>query len=389
MDMYNISCYNCPMIKRILEQNLIKDYKNYPVIAILGPRQSGKTTLAKKLFEKEDMLYLNLEDLRTREFAINDPYAFINQSKDLIIDEIQNVPNLLSQIQAEVDKDKSRRLILTGSQNILIHQDVKQTLAGRISIHNLLPLTISELRESDYLDIDVNTALFKGTYPKIFDENLDPDTWLNNYTNTYLERDINTLTDIEDIVLFRKFLRILAGRAGQILNLASIASTIGVSIPTITRWISLLEISYVIFKLQPYSKNIGKRLIKSPKIFFYDTGLLCSLLNIRNTEHLKTHPLLGSIFENYVISDYYKNNEYSREFKLSFYRDKHQREVDLVLESIEYTKLVEIKYAQTFNTEFLKNINYLSDIVDAKKEVIYGGDTQKRTGFNLTSWREL
>lgn len=378
------------MVDRYLSQKVKKSFKEYPVVSVQGPRQSGKTTLIKNIFPNID--YYNLEDIRNREFATSDPIAFINQSNYMILDEVQNVPDLFSQIQVEVDKNSERKFILSGSQNLVLSNNIKQTLAGRISIHNLFPLTLGELKSSNLLKTNLNEALLFGAYPRIYDQKLDPVEWLANYVTTYLDRGVASITDIRNLIDFRKFLKILAGRVGQVLNSSAIASDTGLSVTTINRWISILEKTYIVFRLEPFSKSIKKRLTKSSKIYFYDTGLLCSLMDIQDLKQLEIHPLIGQVFENFVISDFEKIKCYDKDFQTSFYRDKLQKEVDLIIERNNSIEAIEIKYAKTYNMHFIDNLLYLQDTLKTQilKKVIYGGDiSQKRTNLDLLGWQDI
>jgi predicted AAA+ superfamily ATPase len=379
------------MIKRDIEQNLMKVFHSYAVISITGPRQSGKTTLSQAIFN--DFFYINLEKIVNRNFAIEDPQAFLNQSNKMIIDEIQHVPDLLSYIQTIVDEDPNRQFIITGSQNLLISEKVSQSLAGRVNINKLLPLSIRELRESDLLEKDLNTQIFKGFYPKIFDKDIDPNLWYNDYIQTYIERDVRQIKNIGDLSLFQKFMSLLAGRTGQILNTTSLANDVGISVNTVESWISILEASYLVFRLQPYYENYNKRLTKSPKIHFYDSGVVCALLGITSRDQLLSHPLIGNIFESFVISDIVKNS-YNESQRLNFYywRENHGKEIDLLYTEGNKTYAYEIKYGQTLNSDMASNLLYFKELsrADLELKIIYGGDkNQKRTEYSFVSWKDL
>jgi len=280
------------MIPRQVSEKLKRS--QYPVILVTGPRQSGKTTLVKHIFPK--YLYQNLEIPETRIFAREDPKAFLDQAEKMVLDEVQNVPNMLSYIQGIVDGNKDRHFVLTGSQNLLISEKISQSLAGRAAITQLHPFSLEELRAVKLLEQDLITQIYKGFYPRIYDEKLAVDRWYDNYIQTYLERDVRKIKNIGDLSRFQKFMGLIAGRTGQVLNLSSLANDVGASVPTIKSWISILEASYIVFKLPPFYNNFNKRLIKAPKIHFYDSGLVCALLNINSPKHLRNHPLIGSIF---------------------------------------------------------------------------------------------
>src|SRR5579872_6257051 len=280
------------MFRRKLIESLEK-LAGYPAIAIMGPRQSGKTTLAKLAFPHHT--YVSLEDLSMRRLALEDPKGFLAMYKDahgVILDEFQNVPELLSYLQLAIDQTyKPNYFILTGSQNFLMNQAISQTLAGRIGILTLLPLSIGEMADNNLLSATAEQAIFSGGYPRIYDQKIEPTVWYPDYINTYVERDIRDLKQVTDLSLFRKFVGLCAGRAGQLLNVTSLGNDVGVTGPTARAWLSLLEASYIIFLLQPHHGNFGKRLIKSPKLYFYDTGLACSLLGITSALQLSTHYL--------------------------------------------------------------------------------------------------
>ncbi|GAB1443005.1 ATP-binding protein [Ignavibacteriales bacterium] len=381
------------MIKREIEQKLIAISGKFPVIAILGPRQSGKTTLAKNLFS--DYIYVNLEEPDTRLFAMDDPRSFLQNPK-MIIDEIQRVPELLSYIQSIVDKEKEAgQFIITGSQNFLINEKISQSLAGRVAILNLLPFTLEELFSAgEYNTFDRFEAIYKGFYPPLHDRQIDPNDWFPNYISTYVERDVRLIKNIGDLGTFLLFLKLLAGRIGQLLNLSSLASETGISVNTAKSWISILEASFVIFTMQPWFSNINKRLVKQSKIFFYDTGLAVALLEIRRLDHLKTYFQVGSLFENMIIVDLLKrrfNNGLPN--NLFFLRDKAGREIDCVLDNGTSKTMIEIKAGQTINRDFFSNLTYFSEVdpnPNDRKYLVYGGEeNQERLGTTVLSWKNL
>lgn len=379
------------MIKREIQDKLLSLVSQYPVMSITGPRQSGKTTLSQTLFP--EFLYINLERIKDRAFALEDPEGFLDQSKLMIIDEIQNAPELLSNIQAIVDVDQQRKFIITGSQNLLISEKVSQSLAGRVAINTLLPLSIGELKSESLIEKTLVSQIFKGFYPKIYDKELDANTWYDNYIQTYLERDVRKIKNIGNLSLFQKFMKLLAGRTGQILNMSSLAGDVGVSFGTVESWISILEASYIIFKLQPYYKSFNKRLTQAPKIHFYDSGLVCSLLGINSPDQLVTHPLIGSIFESFVISNIVKSNyNKSKRFDFYYWRENHGVEIDLLYTENGKTYAYEIKSAQTLEGSMASNLLYYKELSneDLDLTVAYGGnENQKRTQYKFVSWREL
>lgn len=359
------------IIKRIIGEKITESAKKYSVVFITGPRQSGKTTLVKQIFPKFN--YQNLENPETRLIAQTDPKRFLYYSKKMIIDEIQRVPDLLSYIQEIIDEEKERKFILTGSQNILISQKISQTLAGRVNIFNLLPFSINEIKKTQFFKDNVYEHILKGFYPRIYNENLNPVEWYQAYTQTYLERDLREIKNIGNLLDFHRFLKLLAGRSGQILNLSSLASDVGVAVNTVKSWISVLSATYIIYLLPPFYKNFNKRIIKSPKIYFYDTGLLCSLLSIQNISQLKTHPLFGSIYETFCIGEFIKQNFHqNRHFDFYYFRDKQGNEVDLLYEDNGLNS-VEIKSSMTINKDDFNNLEKFEKFVGKRinKRLVY------------------
>ena len=361
------------MLKRALSEHLVRCFEKYPVISITGPRQSGKTTLAKEAFPHVD--YVNLEDPSIRIMVQNDPKGFLdNYNKGLIIDEVQNVPDLFSYLQVYIDQnDKPAQYIFTGSQQFLLNEKIAQSLAGRVAIFNLLPLSYRELHSPD---IDIYELMFKGFYPRLYRYNIEPKDFYPSYIQTYIERDIRMISNILDLGLFQKFLYLCAGRVGQILNLSSLANDCGISHVTARKWIGLLETSYIVYFLRPYHANINKRVIKSPKLYFYDTGVLCNLLNIQNTAQLQSHYAIGSIFENYVLMEMKKfcSNSNLKD-QLYYLRNKNGQEVDVVIDQGDRKALVEIKLGKTFSDNYLKNIKYWSLMLEPTNNfVIYTGE---------------
>ncbi|MFH1429560.1 MAG: ATP-binding protein [Candidatus Margulisiibacteriota bacterium] len=367
-------------IQRDIAPKLIELSKLYPVVTITGPRQSGKTTLVKKTFP--DIPYYSLEDPDIRELAINDPRGFLQKSsKKIILDEIQKVPELLSYIQGIVDIDNiSGQFILTGSQQFELAAGINQSLAGRTALLKLLPLTVNEI-ESARKKYSIDEYLVNGFYPRIYDKKIDPTQTYKDYFETYVQRDLKQLINIKDLMSFRKFVKLCAGRTGQIFIASTLANEVGVSVPTINSWISILEASYIIFLLEPYYENIGKRLIKSPKIYFYDVGLASYLLGIENTVQVSRDPLRGALVENLVILELIKNRfNQSKDHNLFFYRDKHKNEIDVIIKSGHEIIPVEIKSSSTFHVDFLKGIDYISKIIPDRIKssyVVYTGNIEQ------------
>jgi predicted AAA+ superfamily ATPase len=381
------------MIKREISSAVKQSAKRFPIVAVLGPRQSGKTTLVKAIFPKYD--YVNLEEIDNRLLAKEDPRGFLeNYNEYTIIDEIQHVPQLFSYLQAHVDSsNKQGQYIITGSQNFLLMEKVSQSLAGRIAIHYLLPLSFSELLTAGIIYKRFYSYLFNGSYPRLYDKNLHPHDWYSSYFQTYVEKDIRSLKQISNLSVFEKFIKMCAGRVGQILNLSSLASDVGITHNTAKAWISLLETSFIIYLLKPHYKNFNKRLIRSPKLYFVDVGLPVWLLGIEKIEQLTSHYSLGGLFENWVISEYLKSRyNKAKLFNGYFWRDKSGYEIDLLLEKGENLVPIEIKAGKTINKDYFKNINYLYKLSGCKKDgvVIYGGETsQKRTNIKIYSWKQI
>jgi len=382
------------MIKRDIESEILKVINKMPVICITGPRQSGKTTLVKQLFG--EYKYYNLEFPEHRLFAQSDPAGFLSEmDSGMIIDEIQRVPDLLSSIQYFVDENRSKgKVIITGSQNILLMQSVSQTLAGRVALFTLLPFSISELENTVYNEDNYENYLVKGFYPRIYDENLEATNWLQDYTNTYIERDVRQITSVRDLSLFSSFLQLCAGHTGQIVNYSTLSNNLGVDVNTIKSWLSILETSYIIFLQPPWFKNFNKRLIKSPRLFFYDTGLACNLLGIRSTTDYSSHYLKGGLFESFIISELQKHNfNHKLNSKFYFLRDSNGNEIDVIIDLDGHLKAVEIKSGKTINQDFFKGFRYLDKHLhfkDIDKYLVYGGENrQEGSREQVLPWRNL
>ncbi len=368
----------------------------FPVIGLLGPRQSGKTTLSQELFP--DYAYVSLEDLDVRNRATLDPRTFLASflgAKGVIFDEIQHVPDLLSYIQTTVDREKKMGFfVITGSQNLLLNQ-VTQTLAGRIFILRLLPLSVHEMVANNILPKTPEQAMFYGGYPPLFVRLIDPVDWYNGYVRTYLERDVRQLKNITDLSQFQRFMKLCAGRIGQLLNLTSLSNDCGISVNTAKAWISILETSYIIFLVHPHYKNFSKRLIKAPKLYFYDTGVACRLLEMESEQDLFTHYLRGGLFESFMMSSIAKHfYNLGRTPSIYFWRDKTGNEIDCIIEKAHVLTPIEIKAGRTVNSDFFDSLEYWRNL--AQKEasprslVLYAGDeNQGWTKAQVVSWRSV
>ena len=374
---------------------LLKSLEKYPVLTLIGPRQSGKTTLVRNIFPQ--YTYTSLEDPDTRAFAKNDPRGFLKDLGDhVILDEVQRVPEITSYLQTIVDAPKNiKKIILTGSNGLLVSDTVTQTLAGRTELFELLPLSVSEIFQKNP-QISLNELLFQGGYPRIYSADLNPTSWLKNYFQLYVEKDIRQITNISNLDLFERFVKLSAGRVGQLVNASNLSNEVGVSSPTISAWISALKATYICFTLAPHFKNFNKRIVKSHKLYFYDTGLLCYLLGINKPEQLSTHPLRGNIFENFIVSEYFKkklNNGLEKNFY--FWRDQKGHEIDLIEDKSTYLFPIEIKMSETFNSDFIKNITFLNDLqkdeikdISPKGAVIYSGIQENLfKEISLSNWR--
>lgn len=369
------------LIPRLLTPIALARARDYPVVTISGPRQSGKTTLCRQAFP--NLSYVNLEDPSEREFAQNDPRGFLGRLRNgAIIDEVQRVPELHSHIQVIVDERRHPgQFILTGSYQFELMRTVTQSLAGRTALLRLLPLSINELRAAK-IDMSVDELLFCGGYPRIFADHstLHPSTMLGDYFETYVERDLRQLIELRNRSEFRRFVQLCAGRTGQLLNLQSLGNDAGVTANTCKAWISLLEASYVVFRLPPWYENLSKRLVKSQKIYFYDVGLAAWLCGIREPGQVASHPLRGHIFENLVILEFLKHfANQGLSHPLYFYRDSNDVEVDLLIENTARPGgigLVEIKSSETYHHHFAKNLYRVGSIFGARtarRMVVYGG----------------
>lgn len=367
--------------------------KGFPVIVLTGARQSGKTTFLKEYLPNYN--YFNLELISTREQIKADPLGFLERyPSKIIVDEVQRYPELLSYLQVHVDKHQVMgELFFSGSQNILLSENVSQSLAGRAAYQELHPLSFQELHTAKFLADSSYTNMLKGGYPAIYERDVSPQIYFQQYIATYLERDVRQLRAIENLSQFQRFMQLLAGRVGQVVNMSSLANDVGISPNTVEAWLSILEASYIIYRLQPFYKNKNKRIIKSPKIYFYDTGLVCNLLNIDSEDELEAHYAAGSIFENFIINDIKKQIAYATTSDdLYYYRDNNGNEVDLIIDQGVRWVPIEIKLSSTFSSHFLKGIKFWKQYFDKQSSgyIIYSGES---TGWQLQNtwllnWRD-
>jgi predicted AAA+ superfamily ATPase len=366
------------MISRTIEQKLFSLLDKYPAINITGPRQSGKTTLVKNAAKAYN--YFSLENIDTRTFAEEDPRGFLNSAGErFILDEVQNVPTLFSYLQEILDNsNENGKVILLGSQSFLMNEHISQSLAGRIANLKLLPLSYSELKQANLNSQNIDTVLFRGGYPRLYKESIETTDFFPHYIETYLERDVRQLKNIGNLNSFVRFVKLCAGRVGNVLNLSSLANDADISVNTAKSWLSVLEASYIVFLVQPYTPNINRRLIKSPKLYFYDTGLACSLLNIELENQIENFYMRGNLFENFIFSELVKNR-YNKGLPANFYylRDAKGVEVDGVIEKPNKHVFIEIKLSETLLPAHLKNIELLQkEFSDTESFLIYSGNAE-------------
>lgn len=393
------------MFPRLLAPYLRQDATYYPVLTLTGPRQSGKTTLARATFP--DHAYVSLEAPDQRRFASADPRGFLAQfTGPVILDEIQHTPDLLSYIQVSVDDDgRPGRFVLTGSQNLLVMSQVAQTLAGRTAVLHLVPFSRAEVERQDQPEpvspemlfenlatrLDVWQTIRIGFYPRIHDRGVPPEVWLPDYLQTYLERDVRTLTNVGDLALFDRFLTLSAGRVAQLVNYSALATDCGIAVDTARRWHSILQTSFIAFVLKPHHRNFNKRVVRTPKLFFYDTGLLCHLLGIREVSQLVSHPLRGALFENYIVAEVAKSYLHHRlTLPLFFWRDQAGHEIDLLIDTGDHLHAVEIKSGQTIDGDMLSGLRWWTRLAGApagRATLVYGGNERHvRDGIAVRPW---
>ncbi len=370
-------------IKRDIEDTILEAAKYFPVITVTGPRQSGKTTMLRHVFP--NLHYYSLEDLDTRNFAMEDPVRFLHLHQEgMILDEVHNFPELLSYIQGIVDLEPEKKYILSGSSNFALLKKVSQSLAGRSGVFELMPLSIAEAKNGAVDVSDVDTLLYNGLYPAVCSGKNIPKFLYPSYVKTYLERDVRDLLNVKDMRQFNMFLRLCAGRIGSIYNATEIANEVGVTTKTIQSWTSILQASYVLYLLPPYFENTRKRLTKSPKVYFCDTGLACSLLGIEAPEQLAFDKMRGHLFENLVVTEMLKRrlNE-GKEANLYFYRDSNQNEIDILVSNPSSMDAIEVKSAMTFSPAFEKALKKVADWITApvgKRIIVYAGSLEDRNG---------
>ncbi|MEM6263953.1 MAG: ATP-binding protein [Bacteroidota bacterium] len=379
------------MIPRAIKGTIQESLKSYPIITLSGPRQSGKTTLLKQMFPQ--FAYFSMEPPDVRRGVMEDPRGFFEQhGHRLLIDEVQRVPELLSYIQSIVDEDSDAKFVLSGSQNMLMMEQVSQSLAGRTGVFYLLPFSLEELSEAGMEEESYEQIIQRGFYPRIFDKQLLPNRFYPDYLETYVQRDVRQIKNIGNLALFQRFLSICAGHIGQTINYAQLASDTGISVSSVQNWLSVLETSFVVYRLSPYFRNFNKRITKAPKLYFYDTGLACSLLRIRDADALQNYFQKGALFENFIINEiskYYLNQ--GARPPIYYWRDQKQKEVDLMIDLGGELTVVEIKSGRTFHPEFFKHLTWIESISSLpikNKYVIYGGDQDWKMDIgHLLSWR--
>lgn len=382
------------LIPRHAEAALLRLAGEYPVVAVTGPRQSGKTTLVRKVFP--DRPYVSLEDLDEREFATVDPRGFLGRYPDgAILDEVQRCPALFSYLQTRVDQARRKGLfILTGSQQFNLVSGIAQSLAGRVALIPLLPFALTELQAAKVAPKNLSDLLFKGLYPPVYDGHRQPGIWYGNYVRTYIERDVRQIINVRDLAVFQRFVRMCAGRTGQLTNLSELANDCGITHNTAKAWLSVLEASYILHLLQPHHRNFNKRLVKTPKLYFCDTGLASWLLGIQSAAQLDTHPQRGALFETWVVGELLKIR-YNRglESNLYFWRDRSGNEVDVLIERGNKLAPVEIKAGQTVSQDYFRNLDYWKKVAgkaSGKSWLVYGGGKgQPRHEHCVVPWIEI
>lgn len=382
------------MIQRTAQETLEKLSQYFPIVAVTGPRQSGKTTLVQHTFSKKT--YVSLENIDQMEIANEDPRGFLERFKDgAILDEAQRAPKLFSYLQTIVDLDKRQGLfVLTYSQQFGLVSKITQSLAGRVGLIHLLPFSIAELKKGNIFLSSLDELMLNGLYPAVYDRNIPPAIWYANYVSTYVERDVRQLINVKDLSTFQRFLRMCAARNGQLLNLASLGNDCGISHNTARAWLSILEASYIVFLLYPHHKNFGKRLVKTPKLYFYDTGLAAWLLNIQDADHLSIHPMRGALFESLILGEMLKTRfNRGKISNLFFWRNNLGIEIDVLVEKGDKLLPVEVKSGKTITQDFFTGINKWLNISGASSGepyLVYGGDQRyTRSGTTIIPWDRL
>ena len=381
------------MVQRIAKAKLKDLASKFKCVAVTGARQAGKTTLVKEVFSSKP--YVSLENPDIRRFALEDPRGFLQTYPDgAVLDEVQRVPELFSYIQEVLDNSSKKGMfILTGSNNFLLQQNISQTLAGRVGYLNLLPFSIAELNKAKLLPASDDELMLKGFYPPIYDQEIPPSDWCPNYIRTYIERDVRQIKNISDLIVFERFVKLLAGRTGQELNNSALSVETGVDVKTIQSWIGILESSFIIYLLKPHHQNFNKTIVKRPKVYFYDTAIVCSLLGIQNLLQLETHPLRGAIFETMVVMEFVKlRTNKGLPVNLYFWRDKTGHEIDLIIDEAGELFPIEIKSGKTINTEFFRNIDYWKKLSGFENSYLLYAGIQKQhrsNGTVVSNWRSL
>lgn len=382
------------LIERQISTSIKQLLGKYPILAITGPRQSGKTTLLKSLLS--DYRYVSLEDNNLRSYATEDPVGFLKDFESKVIfDEVQRVPHLFSYLQTQVDNSgQMGQFVLSGSQNFHLLERITQSLAGRVAIFKLLPFDIMEMQKAEILPDDWKALIIKGCYPAIYDRELNPSIFYSNYLQTYVNRDVTELTKVQNLGKFQNFIALCAGRIGQLLNLNNLANECGITFPTAKAWLSILESSYITFRLRPYFENFNKRIVKTPKLYFYDTGLLAFLLGLRDKGDLDDQNLIGGLFENLIVSDQIKRNHHQYQLKeYWFWRDSTGNEIDLLTKRGTTFEIVEIKSTQTVMPHLLKGMDYFDRLSNGSvksKTLIYGGEqNQQRSEYRIRGWKDM
>jgi predicted AAA+ superfamily ATPase len=381
------------MIARTLLVKAAELLEKYPIVAITGPRQSGKTTLAQQL--RPDYKYINLELEENRAFADTDPHGFLQSNRDgVILDEAQFVPSLFPYLKHYTDqRGLAGEYILTGSQQFLLLENITQSLAGRVGMLQLLPFSMSELSSSGFLPRSPEELIFMGGYPRLYDKRIAPTDFYPNYLRTYVERDVRQVLKVGDLRLFRQFLTACAGRVGQRVNFLEMGNILGIDSKTVKSWMGILETSYIVVLLPPYHRNFDKRIIKSPKLYFYDTGLACSLLNINQANQLESHFAKGALFENLIVAELLKARLHiGQNPAFYFFLDNNQREIDLISEQNGGLRAIEIKAGKTIAGSFTRNLLAFQKIAAAENSQIYlvfgGEEGQNRSDMRILPWHE-